>query len=405
MRRAEPVPKEKSLRDAFIVSAARTAVGKFLGTLSGIPAVQLGAVAIAAALRRAGLQPSDVREVIMGNVLQAGLGQHPARQAALRAGFPVEVSALTVNKVCGSGLVAVALAAQAIRLGETDIVVAGGMENMTRAPFLLDKARSGYRMGSGTLVDSLICDALWDVHNDYHMGITAENLAEKYHISREEQDAFAVLSQQKCRDAVAAGRFKEEIVPVKVPQRKGDPIVFAEDEFPKPETTMEKLARLKPAFKEGGTVTAGNASGINDGAAAVVVMSAAKARALQLEPLGVVRSCAAAGVAPVIMGIAAAPATQKALAKAGLKLEDMDLLEVNEAFAAQSLAVGKELDWDIEKVNVNGGAIALGHPVGATGAKILVTMLHEMKRRQSRYGLAALCIGGGEGIAMVVERH
>ena len=393
------------MKNIAIVSAARTAIGKFLGTLSTVRAPQLGAAVIKESLRRAGVEPADVDIVIMGNVLQAGLGQNPARQAARQAGLPVEVATLTVNKVCASGMKAVTLAAQAIQLGEAEVAVAGGMENMSQAPFLLDGARTGYRLGDGTLVDSLVRDGLWEIYNDFHMGITAENLAEKYGISREEQDAFAALSQQKCRDAQTKGRFKEEIIPVEVPRRKDIPLLFAEDEFPKPNTTVEVLARLKPAFREGGTVTAGNASGINDAAAALVLMSEERARSLQLEPLGVIRAYATHGVEASIMGIAPVQASQKALARAGLKLEEMDLVELNEAFAAQCLAVGKEIAWDISRVNVNGGAIALGHPIGASGARILVTLLYEMKRRQSALGLATLCIGGGEGMAMVVERR
>jgi len=393
------------MREVAIASATRTAIASFLGKLSTVRATQLGAIVIKEALQRANVELREVEKVYMGNVLQAGLGQNPARQAALNAEIPYEVSALTINKVCGSGLAAVVFGAQSIMLGDCDIVVAGGMENMSAAPFLVEKGRSGYRIGDGTLVDSLVRDGLWEIYNGYHMGITAENLAEKYGISREEQDAFAVKSQQRCREAMNAGRFEEEIVPVEVPQRKGYPIIFDKDEFPKPDTTVEVLAMLKPAFKNDGTVTAGNASGINDGAAAVVLMPTAVARKRGLTPLAVVRSYADCGVDPSIMGIAPAYASQKALARAEHQLSDMDVIEMNEAFAAQWLAVGKELNWDEDKVNVNGGAIALGHPIGASGARILVTLLYEMKRRGSRYGLAGLCIGGGEGIAMVVERN
>ncbi|MCL4424344.1 MAG: acetyl-CoA C-acetyltransferase [Firmicutes bacterium] len=392
------------MRQAVIVSAVRTAIGGFGGALSTTPAVELGALVLREAMRRIGLETKQVDEVIMGNVLQAGLGQNPARQAAVKAGIPYEVPSFTVNKVCGSGLKAVALAVGAVQLGDADLVLAGGMENMSLGPYLLEKARGGYRMGNAELVDSLIKDGLWEAFYNYHMGMTAENLAEQYHISREEQDAFAVWSQEKTERAIKAGLFQEEIVPVPIAQRKGEALAFAQDEFPRPGTTSEKLAALKPAFKPGGTVTAGNASGINDGAAAVVVMSAEKARGLGLEPLATVRSYASAGVDPRYMGLGPVPASRKALAKAGLELEDLDLLEVNEAFAAQSLAVARELNWDRERVNVNGGAIALGHPIGASGARILVTLLYEMKRRQARRGLATLCIGGGQGVAMIVER-
>ena len=397
---AEGVESEK----AVIVAAVRTAIGTFGGTLSTIPAVELGAVVIREALRRAGLEPSRVDEVIMGNVLQAGLGQNPARQAAILAGLPHEVPAHTVNKVCGSGLKAVALAAQAVACGDAEVVVAGGMENMSLAPYLLEKARSGYRMGHAEMVDSMIRDGLWCAFADVHMGITAENVAERYGITREEQDAFAAASQQKAEQAITGGRFDDEIVPVTIPQRKGDPLVFNRDEHPRSGTTVEKLAALKPAFKAGGTVTAGNASGINDGAAALVLMSARRAVSLGLKPLAAIRSYAAAGVDPRYMGIGPVPSTRKALARAGLEISDLDLIEANEAFAAQSLAVARELGWDMRRVNVNGGAIALGHPIGASGARILVTLLYEMARRQARLGLATLCIGGGQGMAMVVER-
>ncbi|EGL81802.1 acetyl-CoA acetyltransferase [Caldalkalibacillus thermarum TA2.A1] len=392
------------MREVVIVSAARTAIGNFGGTLSQVPATTLGAVVIKEVLKRAGVEAGQVDEVIMGNVLQAGLGQGPARQAAVQAGLPHQVPSMTINKLCGSGLKAVHLAAQAIQVGEADIVVAGGMENMSMAPYLLPKARQGYRMGDQEVVDSMLRDGLVCAMNNYHMGITAENLAEKYGISREEQDQFAALSQQKAERALAEGRFKEEIVPVQVPQKKGEPLLFDTDEFPRKGVTAESLAKLRPAFKQDGTVTAGNASGINDGAAAVLVMSGDKAAELGLEPLAVIRANGHAGVDPAIMGIGPVPATQKALAKLGLSLEDIDLIEANEAFAAQSLAVGKELGWNPDIVNVNGGAIALGHPIGASGARILVTLLYEMKRRKAKRGLATLCIGGGQGVATIVER-
>jgi acetyl-CoA C-acetyltransferase len=390
--------------EVVIVSAVRTAIGNFMGALSSLSATDLGAVVIDAAIERAGLDKANVEEVIMGNVLQAGLGQNPARQAAVKAGLAETVPSMTINKVCGSGLKAVMLAAQAIRAGDADVVVAGGMESMSNAPYLLPGARGGYRMGDNTVVDSMIRDGLWCAFCDVHMGITAENIAEKYGLTREEQDEFAAWSQQKAEAALKAGKFKDEIVPVKVPQKKGDPIIFDTDEFPRPGTTVETLAKLRPAFKKDGTVTAGNASGINDGAAALVVMSAERAAELGLKPLARIVSYASAGVDPSIMGIGPVDATRKALAKAGLEVKDMDLVEANEAFAAQSLAVGRDLGFDREKLNVNGGAIALGHPIGASGARVLVTLLHELQRRQGRYGLATLCIGGGQGVAMVVER-
>jgi len=391
------------LREAVIVSAARTAIGSFGGTLSTVPAHELGAAVIRAVLDRAGVKPEMVDEVLMGQILTAAQGQNPARQAALKAGIPVSTPATSVNKVCGSGLKTVALAAQAIMLGDADIVVAGGQENMSLAPYALPQARYGYRMGHGQLVDTMIKDGLWCAFEDCHMGITAENIAEQYGISREEQDEFALSSQAKAEAAVKAGRFKDEIVPVTVQSRKSE-IVFDTDEFPRFGTTLEALAKLRPAFKKDGTVTAGNASGINDGAAAVLVMSADKAKELGLTPMAVIRSYASAGVEPRIMGMGPVPATRKALARAGLTLDQIDLIEANEAFAAQALGVARELQFDFAKVNVNGGAIALGHPVGASGTRILVTLLHEMQKRQSRYGLATLCIGGGQGIAMIVER-
>lgn len=390
--------------EAVIVSAVRTPIGSFHGMFHNVSAVRLGEAVIRAALANISLQPGEVDEVIMGNVLQAGLGQNPARQAAIGAGVPETVPAMTVNMVCGSGLKAVHLACQSIVSGSADVVVAGGMENMTQAPYLLQGARAGYRMGDQSVVDSMIRDGLWCAFNDYHMGVTAENLCERYNLSREELDRFAVESQRKAAAAIAAGRFKDEIVPVEIPQRKGDPVIADQDEYPRPDTTLEKLAKLRPAFKKDGMVTAGNASGINDGAAAVVVMNRRKAEALGLKPLAVVRSNASAGVDPAVMGIGPVPAIEKALARAGLAIGDIDLIEANEAFAAQSLAVSSHFNFDPEKLNVNGGAIALGHPIGASGTRVLVTLLHEMRRREVRYGLAALCIGGGQGVASVVER-
>jgi len=391
-------------RETVIVSAVRTPIGTFNGGLKDVSATRLGAIAIKAALERAGVEPGQVDEVIMGNVLQAGLGQNPARQAAVQANIPIEVPSFTVNKVCGSGLKAVHLAAQAIQLGDADIVVAGGMESMSQSPYLLEKARTGFRMGDQKLVDSMIRDGLWCAFNDVHMGITAENLCEKYGLSREELDAFAVRSQEKAAAALGKGIFKEEIVPVEVPQPKGASVVVDTDENPRPNTSLESLAKLRPAFKPDGMVTAGNASSINDGAAALVIMSAETAEKRGLTPLAVIRANASAGVDPAIMGIGPVPATRKVLQKAGLSLDDLDLVEANEAFAAQSLAVLRELGLNPDIVNVNGGAIALGHPIGASGARVLVTLLYEMRRRNARYGLATLCIGGGLGVATVVER-
>ena len=390
------------VQDAVIVSGVRTAIGIYGGGLAEVPAVKLGEICIRAALERADLKPSQVEEVIMGNVLQAGLGQNPARQAAVNAGLPVEVPAMTINKVCGSGLKAVALAAQAIKLGDAEIIVAGGMESMSRAPYLLEKARFGYRMGDGELVDSMIRDGLWDAFNQCHMGITAENICSDCHLTREELDEFALHSQQKAIQAIASGVFRDEIVPVEVPGRKG-PTVFETDQQPR-ETTAEGLAKLRPAFKKDGMVTAGNSSGLNDGGAAVVVMSAKKAQELGLKPMARIRSYAAAGVDPRVMGLGPIPSSQRALEKAGLRVSDLDLIEANEAFAAQSVAVGKELGFDRSKLNVNGGAIALGHPIGASGTRVLITLLYEMQRRNAHYGLATLCIGGGQGVAMIVER-
>ncbi len=389
---------------AVIVAAARTAVGKFGGTLAKSPASDLGALVIKEVLARAKLPPERVDEVIMGQVLTAGCGQNPARQASIKAGLPVAVPAMTINKVCGSGLKAVMLAAQAIATGDAEIVVAGGQENMSLAPHVLMNSRDGFRMGDAKMIDSMIVDGLWDVYNKYHMGITAENVARQYGIDRAQQDAFALASQQKAAAAQDAGRFKEEIVAVMIPQRKGDPVAFEIDEYVNRKTNGEALAGLKPAFDKEGTVTAGNASGINDGAAAVVVMSEARAAALGLTPLARIASFASAGVDPKIMGMGPAPASRRALEKAGWKAADLDLMEINEAFAAQACAVNKEMGWDTSRINVNGGAIAIGHPIGASGCRILVTLLHEMKRRGSKKGLAALCIGGGMGVALAVER-
>ncbi|QDD87694.1 acetyl-CoA C-acetyltransferase [Pseudomonas oryzihabitans] len=393
------------MQDVVIVAATRTAVGSFQGSLANVPAVELGATVIRALLEQTGVAPTQVDEVILGQVLTAGAGQNPARQAAVKAGLPHEVPALTLNKVCGSGLKAVQLAAQAIRCGDAEIVIAGGMENMSLAPYVLPKVRSGLRLGHAELVDSMISDGLWDAFNDYHMGQTAENLVEKYQISREAQDAFAARSQQRAAAAVESGRFREEITPVAIPQRKGEPLLFDTDEGIRADTTAEGLARLRPAFAKDGSVTAGNASSLNDGAAAVLVMSATKATALGLEPLAHIAAYASAGVDPAIMGIGPVSATRKTLEKAGWQLGDLDLIEANEAFAAQALAVGQELGWDDEKVNVNGGAIALGHPIGASGCRVLVTLLHELRRREGRRGLATLCIGGGQGVALAVERR
>lgn len=394
-----------SQKEIVIASAVRTAIGSFQGALAGISATQLGGIVLEAALERAGVSKDAVDEVIMGNVLQAGLGQNPARQASIRAGLAHEVPSLTINKVCGSGLKAVHLAVQAIVSGDSDVVLAGGMENMSQAPYLMEGARSGYRMGDQKVVDSMIRDGLWCAFNDYHMGITAENLCSKYEIGREEQDEFAAWSQEKAQQALASGRFQEEIVPVPIPQRKGEPVLFQVDEFPRAGVTAEGLGKLKPAFKKDGSVTAGNASGINDGAAALLIMSKEKADELGVKPLARIIANASAGVDPSIMGYGPVPATQRVLDKAGLSLEQMDLIEANEAFAVQSLAVGKVLGLDREKLNVNGGAIALGHPIGASGARILVTLVHELQKREGvKYGLATLCIGGGQGVATVVEK-
>ncbi|MDY5424104.1 acetyl-CoA C-acetyltransferase [Hornefia butyriciproducens] len=394
------------MKDVVIVGAARTAIGTFGGTLKDVPARTLGAVVIKEAIKRAGIEPDQVEEVIMGDVLQGGLGQNVARQMSLDAGVPKEVPAMTINKVCGSGLRAVELAAQIIKAGDADIIVAGGAENMSATAYALPKARWGARMFDGKMVDMMVNDGLWDAFNNYHMGMTAENVAEQWGLTREELDEFALKSQQKAEAAIKGGKFKDEIVPVEVPQRKGDPIVFDTDEHPKFGSTIEKMAKLKPAFKkDGGIVTAANASGINDSGAAVVVMSADKAKELDLKPLVKIVSYASAGVDPKIMGVGPVPASKKALEKAGLSIADMDLYEANEAFAAQSVAVGKELGFDPEKLNVNGGAIALGHPIGASGCRILITLIYEMLRRDdANKGLATLCIGGGMGTAVVVEK-
>ena len=392
------------MKKAVIVGAVRTAVGSFGGALKDVGAVELGAIVIKEALRRAGVEAAQVDEVIMGNVLQAGLGQNPARLAAVRAGLPVDVPALTINKVCGSGLKAMNLAAASIMLGDAEIVVAGGMENMSQAPFLAPGARWGLRMGNGSLVDSMLTDGLTCGFDGIHMGITAENIAEEFCISREEQDTLAARSQQRAVSAIESGRFQDEIVPVVIPQKKGDPVVFANDEFPKKGSTAEALAKLRPAFKKDGSVTAGNASGINDGAAAVVMMSEDKARELGLEPMATIASYASAGVEPRIMGTGPIKATQKALAKAGMTLADLELIESNEAFAAQALSVAKTLEFNLDIVNVNGGAIAIGHPIGASGARIFVTLLFEMQKRNAKTGLATLCIGGGQGVATIVVR-
>ena len=392
------------MTDIVIAGAARTAVGKFGGALARIPAPELGATVIQALFARARLKPEQASEVILGQVLAAGSGQNPARQAAIKAGLPAAVPAMTINKVCGSGLKAVMLAAQAVHCGDADIVIAGGQENMSAAPHVLLGSREGFRMGDAKLVDSMIVDGLWDVYNQYHMGITAENVAKEYGITRRMQDEFAVASQNKAEAAQKAGRFKDEIVPVMIPQRKGEPIAFAEDEFVKPGTTLESIAGLKPAFAKDGTVTAANASGINDGAAAVLVTSEKRARELGLPPLARIKAYASSGVDPAVMGMGPVSASRRCLEKAGWKPADLDLMEINEAFAAQACAVNQEMGWDTSRINVNGGAIALGHPIGASGCRVLVTLLHEMARRGAKKGLASLCIGGGMGVALAVER-
>ncbi len=390
--------------DVVIVGAVRTAVGKFGGALAKTPAPQLGAAVIKALLERTGVKPEMVSEVLMGQVLAAGSGQNPARQASIFGGLPDMVPAMTINKVCGSGLKATHLAAQAIKAGDAEIVIAGGQENMSAAPHVLPNSRDGYRMGDTKLVDSMIVDGLWDVYNQYHMGTTAENVAKKFDVSRADQDAFAAASQQKAEAAQKAGRFKDEIVGFEIPNRKGPPTLFDTDEYPKHGTTAEALAALKPAFDKEGSVTAGNASGLNDGAAAVMMMSAKKAAELGLKPLARIKAYASAGVDPKFMGMGPVPASKLCLSKAGWTIKDIDLMEINEAFAAQAIAVNRDMGWDTAKVNVNGGAIAIGHPIGASGCRILVTLLHEMIRRDAKRGLASLCIGGGMGVALAIER-
>jgi acetyl-CoA C-acetyltransferase len=392
------------MKDIVIASAARTPVGRFGGTVKDTPAVELGVVAMKEALSRAGVKPEDIDEVILGNVLQAAQGQNPARQVTLNGGCPVTTVATTINKVCASGLKSVAMAAQTINADDADIVLAGGIENMSIAPFYVTKARWGARMGDTEMIDGMVFDGLTDIFNRYHMGITAENVAEKYGISREDQDAFAVASQNKAEAAIKEGRFADEIVPVVIPQRKKDPITFDTDEHPRFGATIEGVSKIPPAFKKDGTVTAGNASGINDGAACLVVMTKENADKRGIKPLARIVSYAAGGVDPSLMGTGPIPATEKALAKAGLQVSDLDLIEANEAFASQAIAVNRHFGWDMERVNVNGGAIALGHPIGASGARILTTLLYGMKNREAKTGLATLCIGGGQGFAMIVER-
>ena len=392
------------MEDIVIVSAGRTAVGKFGGALAKTPATELGAAVIKAVLERSGLSADQIGEVIMGQVLAAGVGQNPARQTVIKAGFPHGIPGLTINAVCGSGLKAVMLAAQSVATGDSEIVIAGGQENMSASPHVLNGSRDGQRMGDWKMIDSMIVDGLWDVYNQYHMGITAENVAKKYDIKREAQDALALASQTKAAAAQDAGKFKDEIVPFSIAQKKGDPIIFAADEFINRKTSAEGLAGLRPAFDKAGGVTAGNASGLNDGAAAVMVMTAKKAAALGLKPLARIASYATTGLDPAFMGMGPVPASTKALARAGWKAQDLDLLEINEAFAAQACAVNKEMGWDTSKVNVNGGAIAIGHPIGASGCRILVTLLHEMVRRDAKKGIASLCIGGGMGVALTLER-
>tara|TARA_R110000850_G_scaffold52732_4_gene127124 strand:- start:8103 stop:9284 length:1182 start_codon:yes stop_codon:yes gene_type:complete len=392
------------MQDVVIVAATRTAIGSFQGSLANVPAVELGAAVIRSLMSITGIDPNLVDEVILGQVLSAGCGQNPARQSAINAGLPFSTPALTLNKLCGSGLKAVHMAIQAIRCGDAEIIIAGGMESMSLAPYVLPKARTGLRMGHAQVEDSLLKDGLIDAFNDYHMGITAENLASQYKVSRENQDAYALLSQQRANSAISAGRFNDEITPVMIPQRKGDPVAFSTDEQPRADASADSLAKLRPAFKKDGSVTAGNASTLNDGAAAVMLMTDAKAKALNLPVLARIKAYASAAVDPAIMGIGPVPASKKCLAKAGWTVSELDLIEANEAFAAQCLSVGKELEWDVSKVNVNGGAIALGHPIGASGCRVLVTLLHEMARRDAKKGLATLCIGGGQGVALAVER-
>ncbi|QXZ16572.1 acetyl-CoA C-acetyltransferase [Pseudomonas sp. AO-1] len=392
------------MQDVVIVAATRTAIGSFQGSLASVSAVDLGAAVIRQLLEQTGLDGAQVDEVIMGQVLTAGAGQNPARQAAIKAGLPHAVPAMTLNKVCGSGLKALHLGAQAIRCGDAEVIIAGGQENMSLSNYVMPGARTGLRMGHAQIVDTMISDGLWDAFNDYHMGITAENLVDKYEISREQQDAFAAASQRKAAAAIEAGRFVDEITPILIPQRKGDPVAFKVDEQPRGDATAESLAKLRPAFKKDGSVTAGNASSLNDGAAAVILMSAEKAKALGLPVLAKIAAYANAGVDPAIMGIGPVSATRRCLDKAGWNIGQLDLIEANEAFAAQSLAVAKDLQWDLDKVNVNGGAIALGHPIGASGCRVLVTLLHEMLKRDAKKGLATLCIGGGQGVALALER-
>ena len=392
------------MQDVVIVAATRTAIGSFQGSLANVSAVDLGAAVIRQLLEQTGLDGAQVDEVIMGQVLTAGAGQNPARQAAIKAGLPHAVPAMTLNKVCGSGLKALHLGAQAIRCGDAEVIIAGGQENMSLSNYIMPGARTGLRMGHAQIVDTMISDGLWDAFNDYHMGITAENLVDKYQISREQQDAFAAASQQKAAAAIEAGRFVDEITPILIPQRKGDPVAFKVDEQPRGDTTAQSLAKLRPAFKKDGSVTAGNASSLNDGAAAVILMSAEKAKSLGLPVLARIAAYANAGVDPAIMGIGPVSATRRCLDKAGWNIDQLDLIEANEAFAAQSLAVAKDLQWDLDKVNVNGGAIAIGHPIGASGCRVLVTLLHEMLKRDAKKGLATLCIGGGQGVALALER-
>ena len=392
------------MTDIVITNALRTGIGKFGGSLAKVAAPELGATVIRALLASSGVKPEQISEVILGQVLTAGSGQNVARQALIRAGLPNAVPAMTINKVCGSGLKAVMLAAQAVRCGDAEIVVAGGQENMSASPHVLLGSRDGFRMGDAKLTDTMIVDGLWDVYNQYHMGTTAENVAKKYEISRAQQDEFAVASQNKAEAAQKAGKFKDEIVPVMIPQRKGDPVAFATDEFIKAGTTLDGIAALKPAFAKDGSVTAANASGLNDGAAAVLVMTAERAHKLGLKPLATIKAFASSGVDPALMGMGPVPASKRCLEKAGWKPADLDLMEINEAFAAQACAVNKEMEWDTRRINVNGGAIALGHPIGASGCRVLVTLLHEMARRDAKKGLASLCIGGGMGVALAVER-
>lgn len=391
------------MEEVVIVAAARTAVGKFGGTLAKIPAAELGAHVIKGLVARTGIDPQQINEVILGQVLTAGVGQNPARQAVIKGGLPDRVPGMTINKVCGSGLKATHLAAQAIQCGDADIIIAGGQENMSASPHVLNNSRDGFRMGDAKLIDTMIVDGLWDVYNQYHMGITAENVAKQYNVSRTEQDEFAVASQNKAEAAQKGGKFKDEILPLEIPSKKGS-TVFDSDEYIKPGTTLDALAGLRPAFNKEGSVTAGNASGINDGAAAVMVMSASKAQQLSLKPLAKIKAYASAGLDPSIMGMGPVSASQRCLQKAGWTHHDLDLMEINEAFAAQAIAVNKEMGWDTSKINVNGGAIAIGHPIGASGCRILVTLIHEMIRRDAKRGLASLCIGGGMGVALAIER-